>query len=56
MTIAVTVKPETDGLVIGPILSSGLVGTLEDSIATVDITFPTSGVYYIETRVTFELP
>lgn len=55
-TVIVTAKPETGGTVIGPITSPGLTGTLNNSTATVNLTFPTSGMFFLEARATFTLP
>ena len=55
-TIAVTAKPEADANVIGPVTSPGLTGTFENSTATVNVTFPSPGVYFLEARATFTLP
>jgi hypothetical protein len=55
-TIAVTAKPEADADVIGPVTSTGLAGTFENSTTTVDLTFPAAGVYFLEARATFTLP
>lgn len=55
-TIAVTAKPETDGDVIGPVTSPALAGTLDSSTATVNLDFPTAGVYFLEARATFAVP
>lgn len=49
-TIAVTAKPEQDEEVIGPIISPGLAGTLDNSTTTVALTFPAGGVYFLEAR------
>jgi hypothetical protein len=54
-TIAVTVKPETDANIIG-VTSPGLAGAFDDSTVTVDVTFPTAGLYFIEARATFMVP
>jgi len=55
-SIAVTAKPETDGITIGPVLSPGLSGTFDASSTTVDLTFPSAGLFFIEARATFETP
>lgn len=55
-TIAVTAKPETDATVIGPVTRPGLTGTFEGSAATVNLTFPSASVYFLEARATFTLP
>lgn len=55
-TIAVTAKPESDASVIGPVISPGLAGTFESSAATVNLTFPSAGVFFLEARATFTLP
>lgn len=56
-TVSVTAKPETGAAVIGPLTSPGLSGdTADSSTATVSITFPSGGVYFIEARATFALP
>ncbi len=55
-TISVTAKPETDGAMIGPVISSALTGTVGNSTATANVTFPTGGLYFIEARATFALP
>lgn len=55
-TIAVTAKPETDGAVIGPVTSTALAGTLDDSTATVDLEFPSAGLFFLEARATFTTP
>lgn len=55
-TIVVTAKPETGAVVIGPVTSPGLTGTVDNSTATVNLTFPTSGVFFLEARATFTLP
>ena len=52
-TLEVTAKAEQDGPVIGPVLTGGLTGSFDNSTATVDITFPQSGVYFLEARATF---
>ena len=55
-TISVTAKPETDGVVIGPVVSPGLAGTLENSTTSVDLDFPAGGIYFLEARATFAVP
>ena len=55
-TIAVTAKPETDGAVIGPVSSPGLTGSPANSMTTVDVTFPNSGLFFLEARATFATP
>lgn len=55
-TIRVTAKPETDAAPIGPVFSLGLSGTVGDSTTTVDLTFPTAGLFFIEARATFTVP
>ena len=55
-TISVTAKPETDALVIGPVVSPGLAGTLENSTTSVDLDFPAGGIYFLEARATFAVP
>lgn len=49
-TVSVTAKPESDASVIGPITSDGLAGTPDSSQVTVNLTFPSGGVYFIEAR------
>jgi hypothetical protein len=55
-TISVTAKPETNEAAIGPVTSGPLTGTLADSTVTVNLLFPTSGLYFLEARATFTLP
>lgn len=55
-TIAVTAKPESDAIVIGPVISPGLTGPVENSTTTVNIDFPAGGIYFIEARATFNIP
>ncbi|MEE8302939.1 MAG: hypothetical protein V3S24_10935, partial [Candidatus Tectomicrobia bacterium] len=55
-TIDVTAKPEADGAVIGPVPSDGLSGTFDNSTTSVDVTFPSAGLFFIEARATFTLP
>lgn len=52
-TISVVAKPDSENAVIGPITSPALAGTLEASQTTVDITFPSGVVYFVEARATF---
>jgi len=54
--VSVTTQPEVDANVIGPVLSPALAGTFENSTATVNLTFPAGGVFFIEARATFTLP
>ncbi len=55
-TISVTAKPETDAPVIGPVVSGGFIGTLENGATSVDLDFPSGGVYFLEARATFAAP
>lgn len=55
-TVAVTAKPESDLSVIGPVTSPGLAGTFDSSTTTVNIDFPSGGIYFIEARATFNIP
>ena len=41
---------------IGPVISPALMGTLDDSTATVNLTFPSAGLFFLEARATFTLP
>ncbi len=55
-TISVTAKPETDAVVIGPVVSGGLIGTLENAETSVDLNFPSGGIYFLEAIATFAAP
>lgn len=55
-TVAVGAKPENVGEVLVPVNSSALAGTFENSTASVDLTFPQPGLYFLEARVNFTLP
>jgi len=55
-TVAVGAKPEIVDEVIAPVDSSALAGTFESSTASVDLTFPQPGLYFLEATVNFTLP
>ena len=54
--ISVTAKPESDAVVIGPVVSLGLIGTLADAETSVDLNFPSGGIYFLEAIATFAAP
>ena len=54
-TIAVSAKPETEGDVVGPVISSGLEGEFSASTAVAELVFPSAGLYFIEARATFTI-
>ena len=53
---AITVRIATVNGITVPLISPGLTGTVDSSTATVNLTFPTSGVFFLEARATFTVP